>query len=91
MKAKVSLLVAALGKPDPTQLHHNREDPMGELHSSETNVPTARRLDTGKMNAPTTREQHWSPKKLLQERRQDGSLNQSLNQDLIGLAGIGSD
>jgi hypothetical protein len=87
MKAKVSLLVAALGKPDPTQLHHNREDPMGELHSSETNVPTARRLDTGKMNAPITRGQHRSLTELLWEGRQMAAQTQ----DLICLAGIGSD
>jgi hypothetical protein len=41
------------------------------------------------MNVPIARGQHWSLTELLQERRQDGSLNQA--QNLIGLAGIGSD
>jgi hypothetical protein len=46
MKAKVSLLVAALGKPDPTQKSALpwKGRPNGEPHSEETNVPIARRL-----------------------------------------------
>jgi hypothetical protein len=41
-----------------------------------TNVSIARRLATGRMNALTARDQHWSLTKLLQERRQDGNLDQ---------------
>jgi hypothetical protein len=66
MKAKVSFLVAALGKPDPAvSSNYGRGDPMGASHSGETNVPIARRLAIGKVNAPTAREQHWSLTKLL--------------------------
>jgi hypothetical protein len=49
---------------------------MGKPHSGETNVPIARRMATGKMNALATRGQHWKLTKLLQERRQDGGPNQ---------------
>jgi hypothetical protein len=48
---------------------------MGGLYFSESNVPIARRLTTGKMNAPIAREQHGTLTKLLQKRRQVGSLN----------------
>jgi hypothetical protein len=49
---------------------------MEEPHSNETNVPIARRLATGRKNAPATKDQHWSLTRLLQERGQDGNLNQ---------------
>jgi hypothetical protein len=45
---------------------------MGELHSGKTNVPISRRLATGKMSHKGTT---LEANKLLQERRQDGSLN----------------
>jgi hypothetical protein len=67
---------------------------MEEPHSDETNVPITRRLDTERMNAPTTRDQHWSLTKLLQERRQDGNLNQRPephwpSRNLVSLGKIG--
>jgi hypothetical protein len=64
-------LAAALGKPDPTKQSALvwKEEP----HSDETNVPIARRLATGRLNAPTARDQLWSLIRLLQERRLDGN------------------
>jgi hypothetical protein len=47
-----------------------------ELLFNETNVPIARRFATGRMNASATRDQHWSLTRLLQQRRQDGNMNQ---------------
>jgi hypothetical protein len=78
MKAKVSLLAASLGKPDQpsSQIHHRRGDPMEEPHSDKTYVSIARRLATGRTNAPATRDQDQSLTKLLQERRQVGNPNQ---------------
>jgi hypothetical protein len=38
---------------------------MEEPHSDETNVPIARRLATGKMNASAARDQHWNLTRLL--------------------------
>jgi hypothetical protein len=61
-----------------------------EPHSNETNVPTARRLATGRMNAPAARDQHQSLTKLLQERRQAGNPYQRPRTSL-GLVGIESD
>jgi hypothetical protein len=49
---------------------------MEEPCFEETNVPIARRLATGRMNAPTARDQHRCLMRLFQERRQDGNLNQ---------------
>jgi hypothetical protein len=54
---------------------------MKEHHFDGNNVPIARRLATGRMNAPTARNQHQSLTRLLQER----------TQSLIGSAGIESD
>jgi hypothetical protein len=47
-----------------------------EPNSDKTNVPIARRLATGRMNASAARDQQWSLTKLLQERREDGNPNQ---------------
>jgi hypothetical protein len=66
MKAKMSLLAAAPGKPEPTQ--KSALSWKGRLsrkpHAKKTNVPIARRLATVKMNAPTARGQHQSLTKL---------------------------
>jgi hypothetical protein len=78
MKAKVSLLAAALVKPDSTQQSAPpwKGIPNGRTPLLQDNVPIARRLATGKMNVPIARGQHWSLTELLRERREDGSLNQ---------------
>jgi hypothetical protein len=57
MKAKVSLFPKHWGSQTQSrsQLHHGRGDPVGGPISDETNVPIARRLATGRMNAHTTR------------------------------------
>jgi hypothetical protein len=49
---------------------------MEEPHFNEINVPITRRLATGRMNAPTTRNLQWSLARLLQERKKDDNLNQ---------------
>jgi hypothetical protein len=56
---------------------------MEEPCFDKTNVPIARRLATGRMNAPAARDQRWSLTRLLQERRQDGNLNQRARTSLV--------
>jgi hypothetical protein len=63
---------------------------VGGPHSEKTNVPIARRLATGRMNAPAIREQHQSLTKLLQEKK-TGWQPELEAQDLIGLTRIESD
>jgi hypothetical protein len=43
---------------------------------NETNMPIARRLATGRMNAHAARDQHWSLTRQLQERKQNGKSKQ---------------
>jgi hypothetical protein len=62
---------------------------MKEPSFDETNVPIARKLATGRMNAPATRDQHQSLIRLLQERKQMQPEPEA--QEITGLAGIESD